>query len=276
MQVERSVFYKPEKIAKEVGEKVKKVRDEKEPIDYLTFVPDGEPTLDINLGREIDLLKPLGIQIAVITSASLIWREDVRDDLLKADWVSLKIDAISEDIWRRIDRPYKALKLRTILDGMLQFADVFGGELTTETMLVQKVNDKEEIRKIARFLAELKPDKAYIAIPTRPPAGKWVKPANEHAINMAYQIFSEKSIEVEYLIGYEGNAFAFTGNIEEDLLSITSVHPMRKESVRDLLQRANADWNIVEKLINEAKLLELEYRGRKFYARKLPSRRGVG
>ena len=84
MQVDREPFYKPEEIAQSVKEKVKQVREKDEPIDYLTFVPDGEPTLDANLGKEIELLKCLGIKIAVITNASLIWREDVRQDLQKA------------------------------------------------------------------------------------------------------------------------------------------------------------------------------------------------
>lgn len=64
-------------------------------------MPDCEPTLDINMGKEIDELKQLGIKIAVITNSSLIWREDVRNDLCKADWVSLKVDTVSEKIWRK-------------------------------------------------------------------------------------------------------------------------------------------------------------------------------
>jgi len=77
---------------------------------------------------------------------------------------------------------------------------------------------------------------------------------------------------VEYLIGYEGNAFAFTGNVEEDLLSITAVHPMREDAVKEFLRKANADWNIIEKLIRDNKLIELEYEGKKFYIRRLKSR----
>ena len=72
---------------REVKEKITKVREIGEAIDYLTLVPDGEPTLDINLGREIDLLKPLGFKIAVISNASLIWREDIRDDLMQAEYL---------------------------------------------------------------------------------------------------------------------------------------------------------------------------------------------
>ena len=273
MQSERSQFYSPEEICREVGERVMKAQSKNEHIDYLTFVPDGEPTLDINLGKEIQLLKPLGIKIAVISNASLMWREDVRNDLMNADWVSLKVDALTEGLWRRVNRPHKELKHVAILEGMQEFADMFKGELTTETMLIQGFNDScEGAERISYFLSELRPDKSYVAIPTRPPAEKWVKSADEEAVNRAYQIFDEKLENVEYLIGYEGNAFAFTGNIEDDLLSITSVHPMREEGVDVLLSKAGSDWTVVDRLIEEKKLIELEYQGKKFYMRKLPSR----
>jgi len=270
MGAERKDFYKPEEIFKDVEKKVKDARKNKEPIDYLTFVPDGEPTLDVNLGKEIELLKTLGIKIAVISNASLIGREDVRDDLCRADWVSVKIDAISEDIWRRVNRPHKFLRLDKIFQGILEFSRIFRGELATETMLIQDVNDDiEEIRKVASFNAKIRNVKSYISIPTRPPAEKWVKAANEHTINYAYQLFQEKSISTEYLIGYEGNAFAFTGNVEEDLLSITSVHPMREEAVDEFLKKANKKRVIIEKLISEDKLAEVKYKGKRFFIRKL-------
>lgn len=270
MQVERKVFYKPEEILQQVENKVKEAKKRGEPIDYLTFVPDGEPTLDLNLGKEIELLKLLGIKIAIITNASLIWKEDVRDDLSKADWVSLKIDALNNDVWCRTNRPHRSLRLGKILKDISEFAHTFNGELATETMLIQAINDNaEELGNIADFIAGLKPDKSYIAIPTRPPTEKWAKPATEHMINMAYQIFKEKFIDVEYLIGYEGNAFAFTGSFEEDLLSITSVHPMREDGVNEFLKKAKADWSVVKKLITEDKLIEIEYEGKKFYMRRL-------
>jgi hypothetical protein len=47
----------------------------------------------------------------------------------------------------------------------------------------------------------------------------------------------EKEIDTEYLIGYEGTTFAFTGNTEAVLLSIRFVHPTRDDAVRD--QRGN-------------------------------------
>jgi len=85
-------------------------------------------------------------------------------------------------------------------------------------------------------------------------------------------MFSEKlgSGRVEYLIGYEGNAFAFTGNVKEDLLSIMAVHPMREEAVKEFLEKVDADWQVIEDLLHNGELVRLEYEGNIYYARKLP------
>jgi wyosine [tRNA(Phe)-imidazoG37] synthetase (radical SAM superfamily) len=273
MLVKRRAFYEPEEVLQDVRDKVERAREAGEAIDYLAFVPDGEPTLDINLGREIELLRPLGIKIAVITNSSLIGREDVRKDLLGADWVSLKMDSTRGETWRKIDRPHGSLQMTSILDGALKFAREFKGELVTETMLVRGVNDgDDQIRDVAGFLARLEPAAAYLAIPTRPPAEEWVQPPVEEVINRAYQTFSGTVDHVEYLVGYEGNAFAFTGNVEKDLLSITSVHPMREDAVDEFLARAGADWVVVRRLVAQGRLVEAEYGGHRFYLRKLKDR----
>jgi len=270
IQLKRRAFYKPEELFRDVKVKVDQAADKKESIDYLTFVPDGEPTLDINLGKEIELVRSLGKKVAVITNASLIWMEDVRDELSKADWVSLKIDAISSDIWHKINRAPGSLELDKILQGVSKFSCTFKGELNSETMLIKDVNDSDdEIEKISDFISNLKTKKSYISIPTRPPAESWVKQPSEQKINKAFQIFKDKGINIEYLIGYEGNTFAFTGDAERDLLSITSVHPMRRDGVEELLSKAGADWEIVKKLIKEDKLVEVAYKDKKFYMRKL-------
>ena len=274
IQLERRELYRPEIIAQEVEKKVKKTMKQGESIDYLAFVPDGEPTLDIYLGDEIDLLRPFGVKIGVISNASLIWREDVRKDLMKADWVSLKVDAVDKKIWRRINRPHRDLQLPLIQEGMLQFAREYTGKLVTETMLVKNVNDSiTHLKDVADFLSQLSPTKAYLSIPTRPPAEERVHPPGEEVLNAAYQIISSRLEDVECLFGYEGNAFSMTGNVEEDLLGIVSVHPMREEAVLDFLTRAGEDWSFVKKLINRNLLLETEYEGQKFYIRRLDGRK---
>lgn len=276
VKIHPQVFYSPSQIFNEVQEKVEKSREKGESIDYLTFVPDGEPTLDINLGKEIKLIKSLGIKIAVITNASLVDQKQVRENLKEVDFVSLKVDSVEEEIWRKVNHPQRSLCLKSILEGMLKFSESFKGKIITETMLIKNVNDNSQhIKKVADFLAKLKPNRSYLSLPIRPPADSWVQSPSEEVVNQSYSLFKERVDRVECLIGYEGNAFAFTGNAEEDLLSITSVHPMREEALRDFLKRAKSDWSVIDRLIKQGQLVELEYKKHKFYIRKFKKSRNI-
>ena len=273
-QIEPSPFYEPQTVAAAVAEKVEQARKAKEAVDYLTFVPDGEPTLDANIGRTMDLLKPLGLKIAVITNGSLIDRREVRQALMKTDWVSFKIDSVTEITWRRISRPHSSLRLDRILEGMIEFANSYAGTLVTETMLVRGLNDENgNLNKIAAFLGRLKPYTAYISIPTRPPAEPWVLQPLERNVARAHQILSREVSRVEHLIGYEGNAFVSSGDPAEDLLSITAVHPMREEAVKELLGRTGAGWSVVQKLLQRGALVQTKYEGRRYFIRAFPKKK---
>jgi wyosine [tRNA(Phe)-imidazoG37] synthetase (radical SAM superfamily) len=273
MQVDRQSYHEPREIYCAVQEKVGKVRETGGAVDYVAFVPDGEPTLDINLGWEIELLKRINLPVAVITNTSLISRYDVREDLMGADWVSLKVDAVDEAVWRRIDRPHGSLDLASILEGAMAFARDFQGELATETMLVGGVNDGDtQLQALGGFLARLQPERAYLSVPTRPPAESWAQAPGEQTVHRAHHILGKDVEQVEYLIGYEGNAFAFSGDVEEDLLSITAVHPMREEAVSDYLARAGADWPAVHRLVAQGELVEVEHGGHTYYLRRLGDR----
>ncbi|BES80490.1 radical SAM protein [Pyrodictium abyssi] len=98
-----------------------------EHVDYVTVVPDGEPTLDANLGRLVEGLRALGARVAVLSNGSLLWREDVRRDLQEADLVSVKPDAAREETWRRVNRPHPRLRLDTVIQGIRVFSEEYRG-----------------------------------------------------------------------------------------------------------------------------------------------------
>jgi len=276
MQTGRTDFHDPERIFEEVRNRIDEMKMVGESVDYLSFVPDGEPTLDLNLGREIEMVRELGVKIAVITNSSLIWREDVREDLARADWVSLKVDSVREEVWRQIDRPHGQLRLSQILDGAIAFSESFTGQLVTETMLVEGVNDSsEDLEELSKFLARLRPETAYLAIPTRPPAEENVRGPDERGVTRSWSILSGALGNVECLTGYEGNTFFSGGRVDEDLLAITSVHPMRTDAVKALLTRRGADRSDVQRLVDEGRLIEVEYGGQNFLVRRL-SRNSCG
>ena len=270
MQLKREEFYTVQELQSELEETLKNLNQRKEDLDYITFVADGEPTLDKNLGESLKMIKEMtGVKTAVISNASLIARKEVREELKNADWVSLKCDAFSEEVWHKVDRPHGKLDLSKIQEGMKEFSKEYEGKFLTETMLVKGINDtKEELNKIADFISELNTDSSYVAIPTRPPAEEEVEGSSPEKINRAVQIFKEKDIKTEYLIGYEGNEFSSTGNLREDLLNITSVHPLKEEAVEELIRKCDSDWNEVEKLIEEEKIVRTKFKDENYYVRK--------
>ena len=268
LQLKRETFYKLNELFKELENYLINL-EEKEQLDYITFVADGEPTLDLNLGRALERIKEFGIKTAVISNASLITEAEVRKELKSADWVSLKIDAVSESLWKKIDRPHGSLDLAEILKGIKIFSREYRGELATETMLVKGINDqKEELKKIADFIKNLDTTHSYIAVPTRPPAENFVEKAVPEKINMAYQIFKSRNIKTEYLIGYEGNKFSSTGDLEKDLLNITAVHPLKEDAVTELIKKTGSSWKTVADLIAANKIITAKFNGDKFYLRK--------
>ncbi|MGM0437886.1 MAG: radical SAM protein [Bacillota bacterium] len=270
MQLKREEFYTVQELQSELEQTLKNLDQRKEKLDYITFVADGEPTLDKNLGKSLKMIKETtGVKTAVISNASLISKKEVREELKEADWVSLKCDAVSEKIWRKVDRPHGKLDISKIQKGMKEFSKEFEGKFVTETMLVEGINDKrEELEKVADFIAELDTDSSYVAIPTRPPAEEEVSGPKPEKINMAVQIFKERGIKTEYLIGYEGNEFSSTGDLKKDLLNITSVHPLKEEAVEELIKKCDSSWNEVEELINEEKIVKTSFKDENYYVRK--------
>ena len=267
IQIERQEFYNPDTLVKQVEQKLNMTSHAEYP-DYITVVPDGEPTLDINLGKLITKLKTFGLPVAVITNSSLIYLDDVKRDLSNADYISFKVDAVNHSIWKYINKPHRKLDLHEILNSLMDFSKYYRGKYVTETMLVKGDNTADiELAATAQFLQQLKPSIAYLSIPTRPPAFENTFPPCEETLLKAYEIFYWHCLNVEYLTGYEGNAFTSSGNFENDLLGITAVHPMRIDAVKELMAKTKTNDGVLEKLVEENKVKRILYERQTFIVR---------
>jgi wyosine [tRNA(Phe)-imidazoG37] synthetase (radical SAM superfamily) len=269
-QIERRKYYSPEEIFSEAKTKIEKI--DRKNIDYITFVPDGEPTLDINLGREAYLLKSLDIPLAIITNSSLVDNDKVREDLMNFDLISLKIDAVTEENWRNINRPDPRLNLNSIKQGIVELSSEYKGKLITETMMINGINYDNEISQIAQFLKIIHPSESYISIPIRPTPEKWALPPEEGVLNKAYQVFSGVVTKVEFLTGSEVGEFYSTGDFEKDVLSITSVHPIRDDFMDRFLKKYGKNYEIIERMIEEKKIVKVLFNDHYFFLRNFKER----
>jgi wyosine [tRNA(Phe)-imidazoG37] synthetase (radical SAM superfamily) len=256
-------------LAEEAERHLEGARGRGERVDYLTIVPDGEPTLDLNLGELLQRLRKLDVPLAMISNGSLSADPGLREELEPLDWISVKVDSAHEETWRRIDRPHKEIDFQRMLSGIRMLGESFSGTLTTETMLVAGINDsEEELAALAELIESIDPCTAYLSVPTRPPAEPWVRPAPEEALASAYVRLSASVPRVENLIGYEGSAFSASGDARNDLLSTTSVHPMRREAALELLQKDGASPELLDELVSDGQLREVDFAGHRYYVRR--------
>ncbi len=266
---DRQDFHPPRAIVDAVEHRLTELKRQHVLVDTLTFLPEGEPTLDAGLGTAIEGVHRTGIPVAVMTNGSLLDRSSVRGDLCGANWVSVKVDAVDEATWHRINRPHGLLDLESVLAGIQRFAAEFRGTLVTETMLVAGVNDSaDHAHRLAVFLGRIRPRRAYLSVPTRPPAESGIHGPDPETLTIFERIVRERVRDVELLIGYEGDDFDTTGDPAEAILSIASVHPMRERAVRRTLERRHAPWQVVEDLVDEGRLVRVDHEGHTYYVRR--------
>lgn len=260
-------FYDPETIYHETVAHLEKLDKDHMP-DYLTVVSNGEPTLDIHLKETAILLRKLGFPLALITNASLFSEESVREAVKQFDWLSVKMDAPDEETWRKINHPVRKLDFDDHMANIRKVVKEFHGILCTETMLVSGLNDQAEtVTRLAGMIAGLSPSKAYISVPIRPPAYEGVAIPDEASLARAWQIYTDHGLVCEVLAGFEGVDTGYTGNAFEDLLNITSVHPLREDSVENLLAKNNSDFSVVDDLVSQHLLSKVNYNGHAYYLR---------
>jgi len=148
-------------------------------IDYITFSGRAEPTLAKNLGEMIRAVKSQRREkIAVLTNSSLLYRKDVQDDLMLADFVAAKLDAPSQELFESINKPLESIKFDTVVNAIKEFQKVYKGKLALQIMFVEA--NKDYAKDIARLVKEINPDEVQVNTPLRPSA---VKPLSKKDIS---------------------------------------------------------------------------------------------
>lgn len=236
---ERKEYYPREEILAEVRQAL----GDHEPgeIDWVTFVGSGEPTLHSDIGWLIRQVKAITeLPVAVITNGSLLYRPEVRQELMAADAVMPTLDAGTPDLYRRINRPHPEITFERQVEGLVTFSAGYEGKLWPEVMLVRGLNDTEEaLRDIAAIFRRVDPDEIHISLPTRPPTETWVEPPDDEGLIRAQAILGDVARVIPPahgtfdLSGYDDGDEALT----DAVIGIIRRHPMSEEDLLQTLER---------------------------------------
>ena len=224
---EKTLMRKEYVPVKEVLEEVNRfLKEETSSIDHLSLSGSGEPTLHSQIRLLIEGIKAItSIPIAVITNGSLLYQEDVKQDLLHADVVLPSLDAVSSEVFTRINRPRPGFSIEKVIEGLVEFRKVYKGQIWLEILFCKGINDgKEELLRMKEALNRIQPDRIHLNTVIRPPSEKWVLPLGEAEMEEIKEFLGEKA---EIISEFDRHpASVLEKDIAEEILKILKRRPL--------------------------------------------------
>ena len=236
--------------------------------DWITFVASGEGTLHSGITELVSTVKQMTDHpVAVITNGSLLHRAELRAALAGVDAVLPTLDAGTEDLYHRFNRPHPSLTYPQHMEGLWQFARMERrARLWIEVMLVAGLNDTPDaLHHLGEALRNIAPDEIHLTLPTRCPAEDWVEPPNDESlVNVQSVLGPGARLTSTYALEL---AFDDSAPVDDQIVNIVSRHPMRVREVDQAARKASVE-NVrsrLDRLHHEGRL-ELVDRGNETFA----------
>lgn len=215
---ERKQYVDLNQLKKEIDQVLKKVTP-----DYITFSGSGEPTLNSDLGVIAHWIKEnYKIKTALITNSSLFYKDEVIEESLEFDLIIPTLNAITENVFQKINRSSKECSIEKIKLGLEKLSKKFKGSIYIEFFVIEGINDTEdELKKYVEYLKTIKYTKLQLNSLARKGAEDWVKPVSKVHLEKIKKYFEENKIFNVEIIGEcseEQNKIELDKNLIKNML----------------------------------------------------------
>ncbi len=232
-------------------------------IDVITLTANGEPTLYPHLEQLIERIKALhvNIDLLILTNSATLGHADTFRTLLKLDQVKLSLDAVSSDIFKKIDRPHPGIDIHDIALHVKEFSQQFQGKLFIEILFVKGLNDTpEEIQKLNDTLLHVNAARIDIGTVDRPPAYP-VEALDFEALHRIARQF-DPSLPIHIASRHTASIVAESYS-EEEILNTLDKRPLTREDMQLLFDSTTLER--LEQLIRNEKITTQNLGGVTFY-----------
>lgn len=195
LSLNRQEFIKPELIIKAIDESL----SDHPKLDSITFSGMGEPTLYSGLGVVINYIKTNypQYQLTLITNSTLLYQDQIRKEINPIDLIIPSLDAVSEDIFRQINRPCHDLTASMVINGLIALKRDFANEIWMEVFIIPGINDtQDEIYRIKQILEIIKPTRIQLNSLDRPGTEAWVKKASPQELRRVKDMLFPLNTEI--------------------------------------------------------------------------------
>lgn len=262
----KTIYRKEYLSSPEILSQIKEKLSSGQRIDYITFSGSGEPTLNKALGKLIKETKKMtSIPVAVLTNGTLLSQKSIRNALMDADLVVPSLDAATQEIFVKVNRPHPSLKLEEIIEGLRKLRQEFKGTIWLEIMLVKEVNDSpSHIRKLKEAIAKIKPDKVQLNTVIRPPAEEFARPLSLRKLEKINKVFGKTC---EIIVEFDREAQKSTPeNLEGAILSLIQRRPVTLVDISNSLgKHKNEIIKYLNFLIVDGKIRSVIHKGLKYF-----------
>lgn len=237
-------------------------------IDYITLTGEGEPTLNIGIKRLIKYIKEKypDYKVAILTNGTLLYDEEVQNDIMDADLIIPSFDAYSNDVFKNINHPHIELNNEKVIEGLIDFSHKFIGKIWIEIFIAPGINDRiDEILKMKKALEKMKFEKIQLNSLDRCPAYSNVKEATIEELERIADLLSPLNVEIIKKIKLKKGINKIELN-EKNLLDILERRPC---TIEDFIEIFNSDRDSIkfflDKLLKEKKILNQQMERGLFY-----------
>lgn len=267
LTTQRARFFDPGIIIEELTPYI----DKNHHIEYITFSGSGEPALHQDIGLIIAKIKQLtSIPVAVLTNGTLLYLEEVRKDLLAADLVLPSLDAVSPDIFTKINQPDKSLDIESIVGGLIEFRQEYKGQIWIEVFIVGGINDGgAELDRLYEVIRKIKPHKVQLNSLDRPPAYENVEPLDTGRLEEIAARWKNLPVPVEVIqrARKRREILSFSRNLENNILNTINRRPLMIEDLEELTGRKRCElFKYIDILEKEKKIAARIVEDKIFYS----------
>ncbi len=206
--------------------------------DYITFSGSGEPTLNTSIGEFIQFIlsHESGIPIAVLTNGTLLFDPQVREELKPASMVMPSLDAATDKIFRKINRPHPHLPVERMLDGLIKFRKEFKGQIWLEIFIVPGINDTElELTALKLAVQKISPDRVQLNTLDRPGPVSSIRAATPEELKQIIHFWNLDNIEVIAKASERKEMLAYREDVESAILETIARRPCTLEDLTNIL-----------------------------------------
>ncbi|MBN1970482.1 MAG: radical SAM protein [Candidatus Delongbacteria bacterium] len=195
LTIERKKFIKSDEVKNEL---IHFFTNNPDP-EYITFSGSGEPTLNAEIGEILKFIKQIkpNIPVAVLTNGTLFFDKRVRDAIIDADVVLPSLDAATEEVFRKINRPSKNLIFKDYIEGLIDFRKEYRGKIWLEVFILPGYNDSiEELEKLKKIILDIEPDSVQLNSLDRPGTVENLNGASRKELQKIAEFLSLNNIEI--------------------------------------------------------------------------------